>query len=76
MEIINIISAINLTDKLRYITDVLFMGNEDEFRDAYWDDCRASLRSGNWDWVDNELLAYVEQGQVNLTDLVQFRHDA
>ena len=66
------IASLNLTDKIRYITDILFMGNEAEFRAAYWDDCRASLRSGDWSWVDNELLAYIEQGQVELEDLVNF----
>lgn len=67
-----LISGVSTTNKLRYISDILFGGNYEEFWTAYEDECRQSLRTNDWGWLDAEIETYIEQGQMELAGLLVF----
>ena len=76
MTTIESLRLIPTADKVRYIIDILFMGNYDEFWEAYQGECRHSLRTNDWDWLDEELEAYIYQEQITLEDVQNYSASA
>jgi hypothetical protein len=64
--------SLPLETKINYIIDVMYSGNYNDFRDSYWDECRESMRSKDWSWVDGELEAFIDQDQTTLEDILNY----